>query len=120
MIRSIFLSLAFVVSLGMITKGVIHIKNNNTPDKVNSRATVQEWQGLKIFILSKPTAPYTVLGTVKQPAMHLEDDVISPVNVGGPYYLLNILSTDARLNYPTGQGLVIDSIDFKQAQVIKF
>lgn len=65
---------------------------------LNEDAKAEQVQGLFIFVKSKPTSEYEVLGTIKGPMVgsHEFDD------------LLNSLLKKAKKDYPQASGLLFD------------
>lgn len=75
-----------------------------------SSATVDQKQGLYIFILSKPTAEYEYLGSVKK----------SVAWTGKPEEMLNSMIKKVKKDYPNADGIVFTSVNMDKADAINF
>ncbi|MFN4083872.1 MAG: hypothetical protein ACK4K9_09590 [Bacteroidia bacterium] len=73
-------------------------------------ATVDQKQGLYIFILSKPTTEYEYLGSVKK----------SVAWTGKPEEMLNSIIKKVKKDYPKADGIIFTSIDMDKADAIQF
>jgi hypothetical protein len=95
------LGLCFFISV--ISFGQTQIKHTT--------ATVDQAEGILVFIQSTPQADYEVLGTVKKTGL---------VMTGKPKEMFRILLRRAKKDYPTCEGLIFDDIDMDHATCIKF
>jgi len=66
--------------------------------------------GFQIFYLSEPVDDYEKIGYVK----------VKAVWNGNPAELIGIILKKAKSDYPTGDAVVISSIDMDEAMVVKF
>lgn len=77
--------------------------NNN-----KGNATVDQQEGLYIFMLSKPASEYDYLGSVKK-GMAL---------TGQPKEMLNSMIKKVKKDYPTANGIVFTTIQMEKADAI--
>lgn len=73
-------------------------------------ATVDQQQGVAIFMLSKPTSDYEYLGSVKKAAAW----------TGQPSEMLSGVLKKLKKEYPQADGIIFTSIDMDKADAIKF
>lgn len=73
-------------------------------------ARPNEVEGFKIYILSTPVDEYEKLGYIKA----------GMTWSGKPDQLMGKILKKAKEDYPTGDAILINSIDLEQAMVIKF
>jgi hypothetical protein len=97
--------LIFSFLISMATFG----QTQNQAKKDN--ASVDQAEGIYVFIQSKPLAEYEVLGTVKKTGL---------VWNGKPKEMYRILLRRAKNDYPNCEGLIFDDIDMDHATCIKF
>jgi hypothetical protein len=76
----------------------------------HSDATVNQMQGVYIFMYSKPTAEYTYLGSIK----------IKTAWSGQPEEMLNITLRKLKKDYPGADGIIFTSAQMEMIDVIKF
>ncbi|MBI4930216.1 MAG: hypothetical protein HY841_05600 [Bacteroidetes bacterium] len=76
-----------------------------------SSATVDQKEGIYIFMFSKPTAEYQFLGTVKKTGL---------VWSGKPAEMFNILLRRCKKDYPQADGLIFSDVDMDHADCVKF
>lgn len=79
-----------------------------TDDK--GKATVDQQQGIYIFVLSKPAAEYEYLGT----------EVVKVTWTGVGSEVFNKMLQKVKKDYPNAQGLIFTSMDLDRADVIRF
>lgn len=72
-------------------------------------ATVETFNGLLIYHLSKPTQPFEVLGTVKQGIAW----------TGQPGEMLKGMTKEALKKYPGAEGVIFNT-ELDRGEVIKF
>jgi hypothetical protein len=72
--------------------------------------TVDQKQGLYIFMLSKPVAEYEYLGSVKK----------SLAWTGQPEEMLNSMIKKVKKDYPDANGIIFTSVNMERADAIKF
>ena len=94
-------SLIIIAAIAMLSFVILSEKNN---------ATVEQREGLYIFMLSKPTAEYNYMGSI--------DKKVSWS--GKPEEMLNTMVKKARKEYPSAQGIIFTSIAMDKADVIQF
>lgn len=75
-----------------------------------SKGTVEQMEGLYVFIQSKPVAPNEYLGSEKK-AIAL---------TGKPEEMLNSMIRKAKKDYPQADGIIFTSVSMDKADVIKF
>ena len=75
-----------------------------------STATVDQMQGLYVFIQSKPKADFEYLGTVKK----------SIALTGKPQEMLNSMVKKVKNDYPQADGIIFTSVDMYKADAVKF
>jgi ABC-type glycerol-3-phosphate transport system substrate-binding protein len=75
-----------------------------------SSATVDQKEGLYVFILSKPTAQYEYLGSVKKVLAWS----------GKPEEMLNSLIKKVKKEYPKANGIIFTNVDMDKADAIEF
>lgn len=71
-------------------------------------AQVHQRDGLYIFMLSKPTAEYESLGSLKK-----------RLN-SGPEVMLNSMIEQANKKFPQCEGIIFTSVDMDNVECIKF
>ena len=81
-----------------------------TPETKHSEATVNQMQGVYIFMYSKPNAEYTYLGSIK----------IKTAWSGQPEEMLNITLRKLKKDYPGADGIIFTSAQMEMIDVIKF
>lgn len=74
-------------------------------------ATVDQKEGIYIFICSKPAAEYQFLGSVKKTGL---------VMSGSPAEMFNTLMKRCRKDYPQADGIIFSSVDMDHADCVKF
>jgi len=74
-------------------------------------ATVEQHEGIYIFMLSKPVAEYEYLGTVKKSAIEMS---------GQSDERFKALVKHCKKDFPRADGLIIQDIDMKKADAITF
>jgi hypothetical protein len=74
-------------------------------------ATVEQAEGLYVFLQSRPVAEYDVVGTVKKTGL---------VWSGKPKEMYRILLKRAKKDYPNCDGIIFEDIDMDHATCIKF
>jgi hypothetical protein len=74
-------------------------------------ASVEQAQGMFVFLQSKPLAEYEVLGTVKKTGLVL---------TGSPKEMYRILLRRAKKDYPNCDGIIFEDIDMEHATCVKF
>ena len=77
----------------------------------NSMATVEQTEGIYVFMLSKPVGKYEYMGTVEKKGI---------VMSGKPEEMLNIMIKKAKKEYPQCQAIVFTKVDMYKADCIKF
>jgi hypothetical protein len=75
-----------------------------------SSATVEQKQGLYVFMLCKPTVDYEYLGSVKKGIAW----------TGQPEEMLNSMLNKVKKDYPQADGIVFTSIAMDKADAILF
>lgn len=73
-------------------------------------AKVEQVEGMYIFMLSKPTAEYEYLGTVKK----------SLAWTGKPEEMLNSIVKKVKKEYPKADGIIFTTIAMDKADAVKF
>lgn len=76
----------------------------------HSDATVNQMQGVYIFMYCKPVAEYTYLGSIK----------IKVAWSGQPEEMLNITLRKLKKDYPGADGIIFTSAQMEMIDVIKF
>lgn len=74
-------------------------------------ASVQQKDGIYIFMFSTPLADYEKLGTVKKTGIVLS---------GKPEEMFNILLRRCKKDYPSATGLIFSSVQMDEADAIRF
>lgn len=74
-------------------------------------ATVEDREGVYIFMFSKPTAEYEYLGTVKKTGI---------VWTGEPKEMFNILLRRCKKDYPDADGIIFSDVSLDHADCVKF
>jgi hypothetical protein len=74
-------------------------------------ASVEQAQGMFVFLQSKPLAEYEVLGTVKKTGL---------VWTGSPKEMYRTLLRRAKKDYPNCDGIIFEDIDMEHATCVKF
>jgi hypothetical protein len=74
-------------------------------------ASVEQAQGMYVFLQSKPLAEYEVLGTVKKTGL---------VWTGSPKEMYRTLLRRAKKDYPNCDGIIFEDIDMEHATCVKF
>lgn len=77
-------------------------------------ATVQQRDGLDVYILSTPTAPHDYLGSVRYLGNFL------PGYIGRPQHHVAKLVRRAKRKFPDAQGIVVGESDMTRATVIVY
>lgn len=95
----------FIVIIGV---GLFLISFKLVIDK--SVATVDRQQGIYIFMLSKPTANYECLGSVKKKAAW----------TGQPTEMLNKMIKKIKIDYPKADGVIFNNLNMEIADAILF
>ncbi len=75
-----------------------------------SLATVEQEQGIYIFIKSKPSAEYQFLGSVKK----------GIALTGSPEEMFNSMLKKCKKDYPQADGIIFTSAGMDKADCIKF
>lgn len=75
------------------------------------QATVNQYQGVYVFIQSRPAAEYAVLGTVKTAWL---------VWNGHPRGMTNNIIRKAKHDYPQCDGIIFDNLQLDHGTVIRF
>lgn len=75
-----------------------------------SDATVEQREGLYVFVMSKPKAANEYLGTVKK----------SLALTGEPEEMLNSMIKKVKKEYPEAEGIIFTTIAMDKADAIKF
>lgn len=75
-----------------------------------SSATVEQKEGVYIFMFSKPASEYQYLGSVKKTGI---------VMSGKPEEMFNTLLRRCKKEYPGADGLIFTSVDMEKADCIK-
>ena len=75
-----------------------------------SAATVEQKEGVYIFLFSKPTSAYDYLGSVKK----------SIAWSGKPEEMLNSMLKKIKKEYPQANGMIFTNMDMDKADAIKF
>ncbi len=73
-------------------------------------ATVEQEQGINIFIKCKPVAEYKYLGTIKK----------GFALTGQPDEMLNSMIKKCKKEFPESDGIIFTSVDFDKADCVKF
>ena len=73
-------------------------------------ATVEQKEGIYIFMFSKPTAQYDFLGSVKKTGI---------VMSGSPEEMFKTILKRCKKDYPSANGLIFTSVDMEHADCIK-
>ena len=94
--------------IGLMVAGIFLTAFKFLADK--GAATVEQKEGLYIFICSKPTAEYEYLGSVKK-SMALS---------GQPAEMLNSMIKKVKKDYPKADGIIFTSPDMDKADAIQF
>lgn len=79
-------------------------------DTEKEKATVEQMEGLYVFIKSKPTAENDYLGSVKK----------SLALTGNPEEMLNAMIKKVKKEYPNADGIIFTSVSMDKADAIKF
>ena len=95
--------LSICLFLYTISFGQTQIKKNT--------ATVEQAEGMYVFLQSSPQAEYEVLGTVKKTGL---------VWSGKPKEMYRILLRRAKKDFPNCDGIIFEDIDMEHATCIKF
>lgn len=93
----------------MATLSSLCLTNTLTPND-KAQATVEQKQGLYIFICSKPSNEFEYLGSVKK----------SFAWTGGPSEMLESMIKKVKKEFPKSDGIVFTSIDMDKADAIQF
>ncbi len=96
------------IFIGLLAVGLFLTAFKFATDK--GSATVDQKQGLYIFLLSKPTAEYEYLGSVKKGLAW----------TGQPDEMLNSMIKKVKKDYPKADGIVFTTIDMDKADAIQF
>ena len=96
------------IVLGLIISTFFLTAFRITGDK--SSATVDQKEGLYIFILNKPTTQYEYLGSVKKILAWS----------GKPEEMLNSMIRKVKKEYPKADGIIFTNIDMDKADAIQF
>ncbi len=96
------------IVLGLIISAFLLTAFTITGDK--SSASVDQKEGLYIFILNKPTSQYEYLGSVKKVL----------VLTGKPEEMLNSMIRKVKKEYPKAEGIIFTSLDMDKADAIQF
>lgn len=96
------------IFLGLITVLFLFTAFTIISDK--GSATVDQKEGLYIFILSKPTAEYEYLGSVKK----------SLSWTGQPEEMLNSMIKKVKNEYPKADGIIFTTLGMSKADAVKF
>jgi hypothetical protein len=75
-----------------------------------TKATVDQMDGLYVFIKSKPVAEYEYLGSVSKAIAWS----------GKPEEMLNSMIKKVKKEYPKADGIVFTSVDMDKADAIQF
>lgn len=75
------------------------------------QATVNQVQGVYIFIQCRPQADYAILGTVEKKGLTI---------LGTPREMYNVIIRRAKRDYPVCEGIIFDNIAMDHATVIRF
>lgn len=75
-----------------------------------SKATVEQQEGVYIFILSKPVAEYEYLGTV----------VVKATWSGEATEIIDKMIKKTKKDYPNAQGIIFTDTGLGKADVIRF
>ena len=98
------------IFIGILTIGFFITAFNSRQIQKNI-ATVDQKEGVYIFMFSKPIAEYQFLGTVKKTGL---------VWKGNPVEMFNILLRRCKKDYPQADGLIFFDVDMDRADCIKF
>ena len=96
------------IVLGLIISAFFLTAFTISSDK--SSASVEQKEGLYIFILNKPTTEYEYLGSVNKVLAW----------GGKPEEMLNSMIRKVKKEYPRAEGIVFTSIDMDKADAIQF
>lgn len=80
------------------------------PTQDKASATVEQKQGLYIFIMSKPSLQYDYLGSVKK----------GLALTGQPEEMINSMIKKVKKEYPKADGIIFTSIELDKADAIIF
>lgn len=80
------------------------------PTADNSAARVDQAEGIYIFLMSKPTAPYEYQGTVTKTFAWQ----------GTPVEMVNGIIKKCQNEYPQANGIIFSDIGMTKAECIKF
>lgn len=95
------------ITLALIAVSIIALSFKFAIDKTS--ATVEQIDGVQIFLFSKPTSKYDVSGTIKESIMSAEN----------PEKRVKDLVERAKDKFPSVEGIIINS-NLKNAEVIRF
>lgn len=79
------------------------------PNQNEQKATVQQMEGVSIFILSKPISEYEFLGTVKKTGL---------VWSGKPDEMFNGILKKCKKEFPKANGIIFSDISLEKADCI--
>ena len=96
------------IIIGLLAVGLSLTAFTFVSDK--GSATVDQKEGLYIFLLSKPTAEYEYMGSVKKGLAWS----------GQPDEMLNSRIKKIKKEYPKADGMIFTSIDMDKADAIQF
>jgi hypothetical protein len=95
-------------ALAALAVSLLFMSFQNEPAK--STATVDQKEGVYIFMLSKPAAGYDYLGTVQK---------VIAIS-GKPDEMLTSMIRKAKKEYPSADGIIFTSVNMDVADVVKF
>jgi hypothetical protein len=95
------ITIAAILILTTLAFKVVSVKNT---------ATVEQQQGLYIFLHCKPSAEYNYLGSVKS----------GMAMTGQPQEMLPKMINKVKKEYPDADGIIFTSEDMKQVDAVKF
>ena len=87
------------------------INSNAQTQSKKDIASVEQAQGMYVFLQSKPLAEYDVLGTVKKTGL---------VWTGSPKEMYRTLLRRAKKDFPNCDGIIFEDIDMEHATCVKF
>jgi hypothetical protein len=105
-----YFSIIFLLCFTIPAFTFINKANEYAQSKEMSNATVDQVQGCYIYVLSKPIAKYTYLGSVKKGA----------TLTGSAESFFNSIVKKVKKEYPNANGIIFSGIDLDKADVILF
>lgn len=93
-----------IIAIAVLTSAFTLIEDDK------AKATVEQMDGLYVFIQSKPDAENEYLGSVKK----------SLALTGNPEEMLNAMIKKVKKEYPNANGIIFTSVSMDKADAIKF